>query len=69
MQRLEVSGAVRPLKWPLGVKRLKHAHFFTISLACCEVFKLNLELLESKHKSTKGLKYLRHAYYLNRKYR
>jgi hypothetical protein len=23
MQRLEVSGAVRPLKWPLGVKWLK----------------------------------------------
>jgi hypothetical protein len=22
MQRLEVSGAVRPLKWPLGVKWL-----------------------------------------------
>jgi hypothetical protein len=24
MKRLEVSGAVRPLKWPLGVKWLKH---------------------------------------------
>jgi hypothetical protein len=23
MERLEVSGAVRPLKWPLGVKWLK----------------------------------------------
>jgi hypothetical protein len=23
MQRLEVSGAVRPLKWPLGVKWLR----------------------------------------------
>jgi hypothetical protein len=23
MKRLEVSGAVRPLKWPLGVKWLK----------------------------------------------
>jgi hypothetical protein len=28
MQRLEVSGAVRPLQWPLGVKGLnkKHSH-------------------------------------------
>jgi hypothetical protein len=24
MQRLKVSGAVRPLKWPLGVKWLKY---------------------------------------------
>jgi hypothetical protein len=27
MQRLEVSGAVRPLKWPLGVKWLKGVDF------------------------------------------
>jgi hypothetical protein len=26
MQRLEVSGAVRPLKWPLGVKWLREVH-------------------------------------------
>ena len=25
MKRLEVSGAVRPLKWCLGVKRLTHS--------------------------------------------
>jgi len=28
MQRLEVSGAVRPLQWSLGVKRLKNYCFF-----------------------------------------
>jgi hypothetical protein len=28
MQRLKVSGAVRPLQWPLGVKVLKHQHYF-----------------------------------------
>jgi hypothetical protein len=28
MQRLEVSGAARPLKWPLGVKWLKLLHQF-----------------------------------------
>jgi len=28
MQHLEVSGAVRPLKWPLGVKWLKLLHVF-----------------------------------------
>jgi len=29
MQHLEVSGAVRPLKWPLGVKWLRSPDFMT----------------------------------------
>jgi hypothetical protein len=39
MQRLEVSGAVRPLKWPLGVKWLKDLYFIdetTTSLSSYE---------------------------------
>jgi hypothetical protein len=31
MQRLEVGGSVRPLKWPLGVKWLILAYFLNLS--------------------------------------
>jgi hypothetical protein len=34
MQRLEVSGAVRPLKWPLGVKWLSISGFTNCRYEC-----------------------------------
>ena len=34
MQHLEVSGAVRPLKWPLDVKWLNLISFIGITFAC-----------------------------------
>jgi hypothetical protein len=60
MQRLEVSGAVRPLKWPLGVKwlrkwsitgtagRTRHIvyNFYIISRAVCKV--VNIIRVETK---------------------
>jgi len=39
MQHLEVSGAVRPLKWPLGVKWLrKSIKRFVLNLCITEIF-------------------------------
>jgi hypothetical protein len=37
MQRLEVSGAVRPLKWPLGVKWLIRSVYCVTAYVICSL--------------------------------
>jgi hypothetical protein len=44
MQRLEVSGAVRPLKWPLGVKWLRF-EFCVFFSSVCSAYLIHFKLV------------------------
>jgi hypothetical protein len=49
MQRLEVSGAVRPLKWPLGVKGLNS---YTLYRYCTSATVKQLNTVKQQHTAT-----------------